>query len=146
METTYAYLAGIIDIDGYISIKRDVKFRQRLQSTVAGYRARVGLSDASPVVPDILNATFPGRRSFMVGLHLWEAEQERAREPLTRFLPYLRLKRRQAEIALELLNLLGGQTAGLTRLVSEQETKQYLYEEITRLNKPSRRRKDRLGR
>jgi hypothetical protein len=75
-----------------------------------------------------------------------EAEQERAREPLIRFLPYLRLKRRQAEIALELLNLLGSQRAGLAQPVSEQETKQSLYEEITRLNKPSRRRKDRLGR
>lgn len=146
METTYAYLAGIIDIDGYISIRRGVKFRQRLQSTVASYRARIGLSDASPVVPDLLQATFPGRRSVMGGLHLWEAEQERAREPLTRFLPYLRLKHRQAEIALELLNLLGRQQAGLTQPVSEQETKQSLYEEITRLNKPSRRRKDRLGR
>jgi hypothetical protein len=37
---------------------------------------------------------------------MWEAANQNAREPLARLLPYLRLKRRQAELALSLITLL----------------------------------------
>jgi hypothetical protein len=60
METTYAYLAGVIDIDGFISVARRPSRRGEGQ---AGYYARIGLSDTSPVVPKLLHALFPGRLS-----------------------------------------------------------------------------------
>ena len=57
METTYAYLAGALDIDGFISIDR------RAGRLGMGYRARIGISDTSPVVPKLLHSVFRGRLS-----------------------------------------------------------------------------------
>jgi hypothetical protein len=89
------------------------------------------LSDASPVVPNLLHTLFSGRlceikpkMSSYAHYYLWEAERRQAREPLLRLLPHLRLKRRHAERALELLDLIEQQNVGRftsTPLDAEQE-------------------------
>ena len=61
METLYAYLAGAIDIGGRISISRDRGYR-RGGREMAYYSAVITLSDSDPVLPDLLQATFPARR------------------------------------------------------------------------------------
>jgi hypothetical protein len=44
--------------------------------------------------------------------YLWEAQHHQAREPLLRLLPHFRLKRRHAELALALMDLVEQQNAG----------------------------------
>src|SRR5262245_21261862 len=61
METLYAYLAGAIDTRGRISISRDRGYR-RGSREMAYYSAVISLSDSDPVLPDLLQATFPARR------------------------------------------------------------------------------------
>ena len=111
METLYAYLAGAIDIDGRISISRAGGYRRDGKMTY--YSTVVTLSDSDPV-----------------------AVGERAREPLIRLLPYFRIKRRQAELALSLITLMQSDKAGSARPLSEeqQQARRLLYEQVRSLN------------
>ena len=144
METLYAYLAGAIDIDGRIFIGRVQGYRRRKDGRqVPYYIATISLSDSSPVVLDILQATFPARRlqyeaknRRQTAWHMWEAVNQSAHEPVVRLLPYLRVRRRQAELALTLINLIEREKAGSARpLTAEQEqARALLYEEALTLN------------
>jgi hypothetical protein len=138
-ETMHAYLAGVIDIAGHIGIRPRVGYRRRTDGRdMTYYFATIALSDASPVIPDLLQAVFPARRSQykaknrkQTEWHMWEADNEGAREPLLLLAPYLRLKRRQAELALSLIGLIESDAAGPSRpLTAEQEqARRSLYEE-----------------
>ena len=149
METTYAYLAGALDVDGFIAIDRRPGRRQ------VGYHARIGLSDTSPVLPNLLHALFPGRlseiqpkKSSYAHFYMWEARGHQAREPLLRLMPHLRLKRRHAELTLALIDLVEHQNAGRSiskPLSGEEDTaRRRLYEEVAHLNAARRRRKHRI--
>jgi hypothetical protein len=67
---------------------------------------------------------------------MWEAVNHSAHEPIVRLLPYLRVKRRQGELALTLINLIEREKAGSGRpLTQEQEqARALLYDEALRLN------------
>jgi hypothetical protein len=141
METLYAYLAGAIDVDGRISISRARGYRRDRE--MAYYSAVITLSDSNPVLPDLLQATFPARRLQYEtknrshrAWHMWEAVGESAREPLIRLLPYLRIRRRQAELALSLITLMQSDKAGSARPLSEeqQQARRLLYEQVMSLN------------
>jgi hypothetical protein len=150
METLYAYLAGAIDISGHILIERGQGYRRHLDGRqMPYYRATIKLSDASPVLPDLLQATFPARRlqydaknRRQAVWYMWEAVNSTAHEPLARLFPYLRLKRRQAELALTLITLIERERAGSARPLTheQEETRRHLYEEARLLNdsRPSR--------
>ena len=149
METLYAYLAGAIDIDGRISISRALGYRRRDGQQMPYYTAIIALSDTEPVVPDLLQSTFPATRldykaknRKQTAWYMWEAVGLKAHEPLLRLLPYLRIKVRQAELALSLVTLLQHDKAGGARpLTYEQEqARTRLYEEVTRLNASRPRR------
>ena len=58
----YAYLAGVIDTHGRISISRDRGYR-RGGREMAYYSAVITLSDSDSVLPDLSQATFPGAPS-----------------------------------------------------------------------------------
>ena len=143
METLYAYLAGAIDIDGHIFIRRALEYRRRDRQQMPYYTASIALSNSDPVVPDLLQATFPARRlqyearnRKQKAWHMWEAVGRSAHEPLQRLLPHLRVKRRQAELALSLIILMQHDKAGSARpLTNEQEQARHLlFEEAKRLN------------
>jgi hypothetical protein len=143
METLYAYLAGAIDIDGRVSISRALEYRRRDGQRIAYYSAVIALSDTNPVVPDLLQATFPAsrldyeaRNRKQIAWHMWEAVGQKAHEPLLRLLPHLRAKRRQAELALSLITLIERDKAGGARPLNyeQQEARRLLYEEVGRLN------------
>jgi hypothetical protein len=144
METLYAYLAGAIDIDGRIFIARRLgQLRRTDGRQVPYFAATISLSDSSPVLPDLLQATFPARRleyeaknRRQKAWHMWEAVNHGAREPVVRLLPYLRVKRRQAELALTLITLIEREKAGSARpLTTEQErARAVLYDEALILN------------
>jgi hypothetical protein len=152
METTYAYLAGAIDADGFISIGRKVGSRPRADgSKPIYYVVKVGLSETSPIIPDLLQETFPAwrgghqpRNPAHKRWFIWQATNQKAREPLLRLIPHLRLKRQQAELALQFLDLLAKQNAGrfmALNLTPEQEAeREELYRGVTHLNAPRNRR------
>ena len=150
METLYAYLAGAIDIDGRIVIERVHGYRRRSDGRqVSYYKATIKLSDSSPMLPDLLQATFPARRlqyeaknRKQAEWHMWEAVNQSAHEPVVRLLPYLRLKHRQAELALTLITLIKHEKAGSGRpLTDEQEQARHrLFEEARLLNDSRPRR------
>jgi hypothetical protein len=142
METLYAYLAGAIDTHGRISISRGRGYR-RGGREMAYYSAAITLSDIDPVLPDLLQATFPARRLQYEAKnrshrarHMWEAVGQKAQEPLIRLLPYLRIRRRQAELALSLITLMHSDKAGSVRPLSEeqQRARRLLYEQVMSLN------------
>src|SRR5262245_48751309 len=60
VETLYAYLAGIIDIDGYISITRTAGYRGH--PSVYYYAPAVGIAHPSAMVADLFQEAFPARR------------------------------------------------------------------------------------
>jgi hypothetical protein len=144
METLYAYLAGAIDIDGRIFIGRAQGYRRRVDGRqIPYYIATISLSDSSPVVPDILQGAFPARRlqyeaknRRQSAWHMWEAVNQSANEPIVRLLPYLRVRRRHAELALTLINLIEREKAGGGRLLTadQERARALLYEEALTLN------------
>jgi hypothetical protein len=141
METLYAYLAGAIDLDGRISIRR--ARRGGRQEIDYYYSAVIALSDSDSTVPDLLQATFPARRvqyeaknRKQRAWHMWEAVGQSAQEPLVRLLPYLRIRHRQAELALSLITLTERDKAGSGRplLDEQEEARRQLYEQVMLLN------------
>lgn len=152
METLYAYLAGAIDADGFISIGKRAGSRRKADGTTPFYYViKIGLSETSPIIPELLHQTFPGwygthqpKNPAHKRWYIWHAENAKAEAPLRALLPHLRLKRRQAEIALAFVDLLREQNTGRfmgNRLSDEQEAARHtLYAELSRLNAPRNRR------
>ena len=145
-----AYLAGVLDIAGQVGIRRKLGYRRQTDGRAMAYFvASISLSDASPVVPDILQAAFPARRLVykaknrkQTEWHMWEAVNQSAFEPVVRLMPYLRLKHRQAELALTIITLIKHEKAGSGRpLTDEQEqARRLLFEEAQLLNESRPRR------
>ena len=107
------------------------------------YSATIALSDSDPALPDLLQATFPARRlqyeaknRKQLAWHMWEAVGQTAQEPLLHLLPYLRIRRRQAELALSLITLMQRDKAGSGRSLSDEqeEARRQLYEQVMLLN------------
>src|SRR5262245_58234955 len=110
---------------------------------MAYYSAVISLSDSDPALPDLLQATFPASRLQYEAKnrshhnwHMWEAVGQKAQEPLVRLLPYLRIRRRQAELALSLITLMQSDKAGFARPLSEEQerARRLLYEQVRSLN------------
>lgn len=100
-----AYLAGAIDSDGCISVKRSTyAMRVRGDAGAAVYSERVMLKQVTPQIPTLLKETFGG--SFRIDkkpsakrgrdLYSWQVTDRQAAECLRALLPFLRIKREQA--------------------------------------------------
>jgi len=106
----FAYLAGAIDSDGTIGIKRSTyAVRVRKDSCQPTYSERLALRQVTPAVPELLRTTFGGSlyltQPSAVGgkpLFSWSVTDQKAATCLRTLLPYLRVKRAQAENALAL--------------------------------------------
>lgn len=109
-ETLKAYLAGCLDCDGWLTIKRNTyAMRVRGDASQPVYGERVGLKQITPDVPALLREYFGGylrteKPSVKNGrpLHSWSATDKQAIECVSSLLPYMRVKRQQAEILLQL--------------------------------------------
>ena len=105
-----AYLAGCIDCDGYITIKRDTyKLRKKGDASTPIFYERIGFKQTHPEVVDLFYKCFGGYRNIQKPsakrgkpLHSWEARNLQANLCIKLLLPYLRVKRQQAEICMEL--------------------------------------------
>jgi hypothetical protein len=101
--TTLAYLAGVIDSDGYISTQRS-RHSGRLYSG-----AKVGIAGTRRQPHDLAASLFGGTVNRYIPKNprhrpqfQWSRHGEGAVVVIEAVLPYLLVKRRQAEIALEL--------------------------------------------
>lgn len=106
----FAYLAGAIDSDGTIGVKRST-YAMRVTQDCGGatFSERVALRQVGPEIPTLLRDTFGGslymtKPSAPNGrpLYSWAATDLRAAECLKALLPFLRVKRAQAENCLAL--------------------------------------------
>lgn len=145
MDTTYAYLAGTIDADGFITVSK-IKGGAGGR-TAAYYYPRVGLAEIHPVVPELLRDTFGGS----IHIHTpanprhrpwygWRAEGPKAAAALRLLLPHLRLKRRQAELAIQLAERVSALASGHPKSAEEMAARAQIWREIGALNDPRNRR------
>lgn len=113
--TELAYAAGVVDSDGYIGVHRNTyAMRVRGDATQPIYQARVQVKQVTPEAIDLLHGIFGGHRyegkaTAEKGrpLIVWQVHSAACIPVLTAILPYLRIKRAQAENALELAALAG---------------------------------------
>lgn len=108
MSETLAYLAGVIDSDGTIGIKINT-WRSRQTGEQLTYSERVHIRQVTREAIDLLAETFGGNVGIEdphskrgKPLYRWGVTDGRAVEVITALLPYLRIKRRQAENCLAL--------------------------------------------
>lgn len=110
MDTTLAYLAGVIDSDGTIGIKRSTyAMRVRKDAGAPMYSERIAVKQVTPEAIDLLKLTFGGYRfvtksSLKNGrlLHGWQVTDLAAAKCLTAIRPFLRIKTAQADNCLAL--------------------------------------------
>ncbi len=110
-----SYLAGVIDSDGCIRVKKSTyAMRVRKDATQAVYAEQIMCKQVEPHAVELLHATFGGYRSVCDPtakrgrpLHSWNIHSRSAGEALKALVPYLRIKRAQAENALALRALIG---------------------------------------
>jgi hypothetical protein len=108
-----AYAAGVIDSDGSIGIRLDT-YAMRVRKVKAGpvYKERVTLKQIEPQAVDLLHEAFGGSRFISAPqnpraqpLHSLQIVDRMASTFLEAILPYLLIKRRQAELCIELRRL-----------------------------------------
>lgn len=114
-DVEVAYAAGVVDSDGYIGVHRNTyAMRVRGDATQPIYQARIQVKQVTPEAIDLLHELFGGHRyagkpTSENGrpLIVWQVHSAACVPVLTALVPYLRIKRAQAENALELASLAG---------------------------------------
>lgn len=109
-DTDFAYLAGAMDADGYFTMKKSTyQIRVTKESKNPTYSESVGLRQVTPQVPYFLKETFGGTVAISKGytdnskpLYNYRATDKVASSLCNALLPYLRIKKRQVEILIEL--------------------------------------------
>ncbi len=104
MSNTLAYLAGVIDSDGCITIKR-----RRVKTAAAwNFQNCIFVRQVTSEAVNLCQETFGGRINLRPSgtpggrdLYHWEADRKRAVDVAKQLLPYLRIKKRQAQIVIE---------------------------------------------
>lgn len=110
MVAMLAYCAGVIDSDGTIGVKRSTyAMRKRGDAGQAVFSERICVKQVEPHAVDLLVELFGGSRyvekpSVRGGrnLYTWQVTDKKAATAIRGILPYLRIKRAQAENCLRL--------------------------------------------
>lgn len=105
-----AYLAGVIDSDGTIGIKRNTySMRVVGDSTQPTYSERICVKQVEPHAINLLRETFGGTLYYGKPgakkgrrLYVWQVTDKKAFAALTAMLPFLRIKRKQAQACIDL--------------------------------------------
>jgi hypothetical protein len=115
-ERLYAYFAGAIDADGFISIQKTVR-KNKSRVPHVYYNAKIGLTSTNnAAVLDLLKENFggsvytykpdnPNHRPWGV----WQTSDKHARDILMVLQPYFMAKKRQAEILIDFINICDAQ-------------------------------------
>jgi hypothetical protein len=107
---TLAYIAGVIDSDGYFTIKRNSwRARNHVDGVTAPtYQEKVGIKQVANDATDLIHSLFGGYYrieppSAKNGKPLYSLQltNKQAIQLVTEIIPYLRIKKRQAEILLK---------------------------------------------
>jgi len=95
-----AYAAGVIDSDGWITIS----------PSLSSYRVFIGLAQVEPQAVRLMSELFSGainlrkksdpKRFSSKPMYTWRIEGKTAKKALFELLPYLRIKKAQARLAL----------------------------------------------
>lgn len=108
---TLAYLAGIIDGEGHVGVKRSAAYKCQGRAT-PGYHARVVVKMTDEPAVRLLHQVFGGsfrrERAQMAGrreLWVWQVTDRAAETTLRTLSRFLRVKRRQAFFVLSLRHL-----------------------------------------
>lgn len=148
---TLAYLAGIIDGEGHIGINVNLKNPQR--RTSPRYQSELVIVNSDKPLFEWLAENFGGAvgpRKKAEDHHKqtwrWKVGDKQAATILEAVLPYLRIKRKQAELLIEFVREGAPKPAGMGARLTEAELKrrQRIYREIAVLN-DRRRRPQRLS-
>ena len=107
---TLAYLAGAMDSDGWFGIKKSTyHMRVRNDAHNPVFSERAGLKQVTPDIPQLLKECFGGsyrletpRNENSKPLYNFLATDLKAAKLCSSLMPYLRIKKRQAELLLEL--------------------------------------------
>lgn len=107
--TLLSYLAGIIDADGTIGIKRSTYAMRHRNGGQPTYSECLCVKQVRPEAVALLHKTFRGCRYGQKSysekgrpLHVWQITDLQAAQCLELLWPYLRLKRKQAGVCLRL--------------------------------------------
>jgi hypothetical protein len=159
-EFVLAYCAGVIDSDGCIGIKRNTyAVRVIKDSRQPTYSERVEVRQVTPQAVHLLHRLFSGslyvaKPSLKYGRPLitWSATDRRAAIALRFILPYLRVKKRQAQLCLRLRQLKEesktarvafgrGHIGSAPRSRQLSKSMEELYQQIKMLNRVGTRQK-----
>jgi hypothetical protein len=114
VPTDLAYAAGVVDSDGWIGVRRQRHADNRAWQAI--YSPRIVVKQVTPQAPVLLKELFGGHVHTGAGtptrrpLIAWETHSASAAAACAALLPYLRIKRAQAENAIEV-----GRMQGLPR-------------------------------
>jgi hypothetical protein len=104
-----AYLAGLLDADGYFSIMCNASGQKKFGRANPQWFECVGLKQTIDIGPKLLKETFGGtiwkeKPSAINGkpLFAWRVSSKSAMECAKRLLPFLRIKRQQAQFLVRL--------------------------------------------
>jgi len=108
--TVLAYLAGVVDSDGCITIYKNTHYqRTHSESASPVYQPRLAIAQVEPEAVELSRDTFGGTIRHKLNnpgksrqLLVWRADHNRFYEVVGQLLPYLRIKKAQAENALKL--------------------------------------------
>lgn len=143
-----SYLAGVIDSDGYLSIKRSTyNIRKMGDSNNPHYFERIGLKQTQPEVVNIIFNLFDGYKNIQKpntkngkSLYGIQLTNLKAHKFLKAIYPYLILKKKQAKILLNLRKSLSEKRGGIgnkgKRCVSKKQIdfREKLRQEVFSLN------------
>lgn len=145
MDTqTLAYLAGAVDCDGSINVQR--QHRKRVSGRkVLALMVRLTFVQVNPDVPRLFERTFGGNVYFYVapyrertrGWHQWYVGGAAAANAIRALLPYLVLKKTQAELVLQLWSMLDEQRRlrnGQTLTAAQEAERLRLADAVRALN------------
>lgn len=112
-EIELAYAAGVIDSDGCIRVSRSTwRARKKGDCINPTYQAVIFVRQVETEAVEFLHQAFGGYRSMTTPtakrgrpMHSWNIHSQAAGRVLELLLPFLRIKRRQAENALEVCRL-----------------------------------------
>ena len=107
-----AYFAGVIDSDGYITIYRGKGAKRQDGKTSQYYALKVGCNQVDQMIPALLRDTFGGNLYTFQTKHqglpwfMWSCSSQQAAHCCSLLLPYLHLKKTQAELSIQFNTLM----------------------------------------
>lgn len=130
-----AYLAGAMDSDGFFTIKRNTySVRVLKNSKNPSYSERIGIKQTCPIIVDIIFNNYGGYRSTQKPntpngklLYSIDVRNKKAVKFINDVLPYLKIKKQQAELLLQMRTLsyrdtvINGKAAVSNELINKKE-------------------------